>query len=87
MNVVSPGPDRIAPSSSPDGVVVHVYAVPTEELLVERRLQHDDAVDVAGRADSLLAWTLANAVGVDGVCLVAYDGDTGERMDWRAPTE
>ena len=80
--MIRPGPDALPAGLCPGGVIVHVYAVPSCRLLVERELTHADTVDVAARADSILAWTLADQLDADAVCLVAYDGDTGARMTW-----
>lgn len=80
---VRPGPLRIEPGRRPDGVVIHVYAVPTQRLLAITTAKTEaEAAYAAGMtADQTLA---AMRDDEDAVCLVAYDGDTGDRMDWHA---
>lgn len=76
-----PGPTALAAGLNPGGVIIHVYGVPSQRLLVVRVAR--DQADVAAHAS-------ADAAAADramdrrdrGVCLVAYDGDTGERMSW-----
>ena len=78
-----PGPSSIAPLACPGGVVFHVYGVPSCVLLIERRSAN--YADAAGHAlvDAEFVDTLRAYTGDDAVCVVAYDGDTGERMDLR----
>jgi hypothetical protein len=90
--IIRPGPPSLAPELVPGGVVIHVYSVPTQRLLVIR-LAHDRA-DVARHAEADAAEAEALMWPDDlGVCLVAYDGDTGERIGawpargWVAVTE
>jgi len=68
----------IEPGRCPGGVVIQVYAAKTTpELIVEQRLHPGD--DEAEAAE--FAAGLYNGE----VCLVAFDGDTGERFareDW-----
>lgn len=76
---IRPGPASIPPDEMPGGVVIHVYSVPTCRLLLTRHAHDRDdverhAADDAAQTDAML-WP--DDVGV---CLVAYDGDTGERM-------
>jgi hypothetical protein len=77
--VIRPGPQSITPGICPGGVVIHVYAVPSQVLLLSQRIgPRDDVYAAAERAA---------AVDAAAVCLVAYDGDTGERYsadDWTA---
>jgi hypothetical protein len=72
-----PGPASIAPDLEPDGMVIHVYAVPSERLLLVSHLNADNVSDV-GAVDADAAFAALYA-GEDAVCIVAYDGDTGER--------
>lgn len=75
---IRPGPPSIEPGRSPGGVVVRVYATsdpPT--LVIEQALRLGDDIDEA----ATLAAALSDASGWH-ACLVAYDGDTGERMAW-----
>lgn len=73
-----PGPESIDPKKAPGGIVMHAYSVPDGTLLLERLMPAhitDEDLDASARDDA--AWTSLTAR--DGVCLVAYDGDTGER--------
>jgi hypothetical protein len=73
--VIRPGPRSLAAGVNPGGVVVHVYSVPTGKLLRVQQLQPD----MTGAA---LAAMAADAASFSRqVCLVAYDGDTGGRID------
>lgn len=73
--IVRPGPARIEPDQAPGGLVVHVYSVPSCVLLLERRLPDLAAVLAHAHDDGELVFSAT-----DECCLVAYDGDTGERM-------
>ena len=78
---IRPGPARIEPGQSPGGIVIRVYATSDPPVLViEQRLgPGDDVEDAATIAAALSDTTGWNA------CLVAYDGDTGERagpLEW-----
>lgn len=80
-DLIRPGPPRLAAGLMPGGVIIHVYAVPTARLLLTR-LAHDQAeVERHAIADAQLADAQLWADDI-GVCLVAYDGDTGDRMAW-----
>jgi hypothetical protein len=81
---VRPGPPAILPRSAPGGVVVHVYAVPSGRLLVVQSIEAGTYSDKLPEQAAEQAWSLLEAVepGADGVCLVAYDGDSGERGPW-----
>lgn len=76
---VRPGPASIPAGESVGGVVIHVYGVPDGVLLHVGRLG-----DHASPADVLSDIVTADnrSKGYAAVCLVAYDGDTGERMTW-----
>jgi hypothetical protein len=75
---VRPGPPSILPRSAPGGVVVHGYDVPSQRLLFVQGIEPGANVDKAAGDNAGRSWPVAE----EGVCLVAYDGDTGERMDW-----
>lgn len=76
MTRIYPGPSSIDPDQCPGGVVIHHYAVPSQELiLVSHITMFADARQVADTNRAQLA-------GFDAICLVAYDGDSGERMEW-----
>jgi hypothetical protein len=81
---VRPGPPTIDAGRCPGGVVFHVYAVPTERLLLTRYATDSiTAADIEADAD---AATLALRADEHAVCLVAYDGDDGGRFPtwaWR----
>jgi hypothetical protein len=70
--MIHPGPPSLAPGLCPGGVVIHVYtATAPPVLVVEQQLRPGDAIDNAATEAALMH---------DGdVCLVAYDGDSGER--------
>ena len=74
-----PGPSRIARDVMPGGVVLHVYDR-TGKLLTESRM--GPGIDVAAEGERAAGHMLV-LYDVDTVCLVAYDGDSGDR--W--PTE
>jgi hypothetical protein len=76
--MIRPGPASIEPGAAPGGVVIHVYAVPSARLLIESHATTlADAAYRAGLdADDVTAQLRADDAGV---CLVAYDGDTGAR--------
>jgi hypothetical protein len=73
--VIRPGPAWLAPGVCPGGVVLRVYDVPSGVLVLERRLSsRADAEQLAGvDADFVMAMT-------DACCLVAWDGDSGQRL-------
>jgi hypothetical protein len=82
--MIRPGPPAIEPNLAPDGLVIYCYAIDrtgdehtgdTFELVRVSYLQPDADLEQIATAD-------ADAVGAQTreVCLVIYDGDTGERM-------
>ena len=77
-----PGPASLAPNLEPDGMVIHVYAVPSERLLLVSHVNAGNADLGAVDADAVFA---ALAAGESAVCIVAYDGDTGERDTFGLP--
>lgn len=76
---VRPGPPSIEPGRCPGGIVMRVYAIPSNTLVVEQCLTADGDIDAAAEMAAALmlpGWS---------ACLVAYDGDTGERagpLEW-----
>lgn len=72
-----PGPPRLLPGLCPGGIVLAIYAVPSQRLLLTRNLDADNA-ESAGPLDAEDAFGRL-LPGEDAVCLVAYDGDSGER--------
>ena len=82
MNWVRPGPPSILPRSAPGGVVIHGYAVPdSRRVFVQKVPAGLTAEDVDRIAEANADFWLA-LPGDTGICLVAYDGDSGERMAW-----
>ena len=74
-----PGPPRIEPGQCPGGIVMRVYAIPSRTLIIEQKLRPADDIEAAA--------TMAAELDAPGwaACLVAYDGDTGERagpLEW-----
>lgn len=84
MTLIYPGPASIEPKACPGGVVVHVYAVPTQRLLLQRHLRTQMPIEHAAELDyDDCSRRLRDEDGEYGLCLVAYDGDTGHRgIDW-----
>lgn len=80
-----PGPSHLEPGLCPGGVVIHVYSVPTnknvkpgtarDELLLARNWDPYTSMGMLTQDAEFVA-TMSKEV-----CLVGYDGDTGERMD------
>lgn len=82
--MIRPGPPAILPASAPGGVVIHVYSVPAADLLLVQHFPFGAPVDKA--AESAADYVLGRIEpGQVGTCLVAYDGDSGERMAWPWP--
>ena len=83
--LIRPGPDRIAPGACPGGVVLHVYSATTPPvLLITRRYHPADPIETRAAADAAVIDALP---GVNAVCLVGFDGDSGARFnaaDWFA---
>jgi len=75
--IVRPGPESIAADTAPDGVVVHCYSVPDAVLLFVQHLTPGcDLEALAVEAVDTAAEHAGN------VCLVAYDGDSGQRLSF-----
>ena len=82
--MIHPGPPSIDPNVCPDGLVLHVYAVPADRsdntrFLFDRALLPNmdnimEAIDDRERAESMLLPS------EDALCLVIYDGDSGQRI-------
>ena len=82
--MIRPGPPTLDPGAAPGGVVIHVYGVPSGHLLTCSAVTNLAHVEAIARADAARAESLADPDD-DGLCLVAYDGDTGARYtaeDW-----
>lgn len=80
---VQPGPPSIEPGTCPGGVVVHIYTATVPPVLVlTSNVRPDDACPLADKAvhdrERVDAWTAGAPV-----CLVGYDGDTGQRLTER----
>lgn len=74
-----PGPPELEAGLAPGGLVVRIYtAVDEYELVAEQYLTLNDDPE----ALALEAALATQEVRTDDVCLVVYDGDTGER--WSA---
>jgi hypothetical protein len=74
---IRPGPASIEPGQHPDGVVIHVYTATEPPVLVTvHKLRFSDDVESTAEADA----AAFDAFTADAACLVAYDGDTGERF-------
>jgi len=80
--VWSPGPEWVLPDMCPGGIVLHAYAVPTARLLLVRHLQSIAEAESTAEADADACVLLP---GETAVCLVSYDGDTGERSTFGHP--
>lgn len=77
------GPLELDPGLCPDGVVIRCYAVPTGRLLMERRCDVHTPLTVDDiEADAEAADRDMDPATEAGTVLVAYDGDTGDRMVW-----
>jgi hypothetical protein len=86
--IIHPGPTWIDPSTAPGGIVLHCYSVPDQQLLFVQALCAGADVDEVGveafvEQRATQGAELAEAAGAVNVCLVAYDGDTGERIPLR----
>lgn len=77
--MIFPGPDRIPSNQAPGGVVIHHYSATEPPRLLSVVRLSALADDIDRQADAAL-----DEIGDvnAGICLVAYDGDTGDRMDW-----
>jgi hypothetical protein len=79
VTIFRPGPLRLAPAQAPGGVIFRVYD-DTGIMLVDRKLRSWMDCDAA-KADAIKTLEAKPRK----VCLVVYDGDTGERWgaeDW-----
>lgn len=83
--MIYPGPASIDPGLAPGGLVFRVYNMAGTELL-ERRVPAsttEDEIDNAAEADADLAVQLSKG----DLCLVTYDGDTGQRISPVSPED
>lgn len=72
------GPIRLAANVCPGGIVVHVYGTADGRLLVEGVVNPWSSVEVVATHHAELAE--AQLGDGEGMCVVTYDGDTGERV-------
>lgn len=81
MTVIQPGPDSIEPDTMPGGLILHCYSVPDQRLL----FAHHISTDISPEALETMATVGADlaAAAATNVCLVAFDGDTGQRIPLR----
>lgn len=82
-----PGPSSIPTGRHPGGVVLHVYEVPSGRLLAVSMVNPDEEVGWRAEFDAERVLRVI-APGAVGFCLVAFDGDTGERFPpeaWNLP--
>ena len=73
-DLIRPGPAAIPPHSVPGGIMLHVYSVPDGECILIRGMD-DFASEDEVESDAVFAGTVTDG----GVCIVVFDGDTGER--------
>lgn len=71
--MIRPGPSRLPPGLLPGGYIVHVYSVPDGRLMLADELRSVADVEASAVQHAL------TTTGSD-VCLVFFDGDTGERV-------
>lgn len=85
--VYRPGPSRIRSGARPGGVVIHVWEVApgaAGHLLVVQHISPSD--DVEAIAERAVLVTDSISLPGTAIVLVAYDGDSGERIhDWSRP--
>jgi len=74
--MIHPGPPFLERDLVPGGVILRCYSVPDETLIFEQHLT--DAGDADAMAEQ--GADAAAEYGATNVCLVAYDGDSGERI-------
>jgi hypothetical protein len=83
--MIRPGPVAITPGAHPGGVVLHIYAATVPpSLIMTRRYRSTDNLAACAPLD----YQACEAMGYGALCLVAYDGDTGQRFtadDWTRP--
>lgn len=77
MTWMRPGPARLAPHLAPGGYVAHVYGVDDGRLVYAATIQPGDDLEAAAIRDADAATAMLNAG--EAMCLVLFDGDTGER--------
>lgn len=73
--MVRPGPAYLEAGRVPGGIVLRVYHVPAGTLLLERCLSSLGEAERLAVEDADFIHALT-----DECCLVAYDGDTGDRI-------
>jgi hypothetical protein len=75
--VIRPGPAAVLPYSCPGGIVVHVYGTADGRFLTSGHLS-PATVEGSAVANAAMVETLLGEG--ENVCLVFFDGDTGERI-------
>lgn len=84
--MIRPGPPWIERGTYPGGIVIQIYAASDPPmLLLTTMVRQSDPIEDRAEADGRLVRRLIDADGP--VCLVVYDGDTGERLSERIRTE
>ena len=82
MTTFRPGPPRIAVGRCPGGLIVHVYGEDGRRILTQRLTSLGQAEAQAIHDGDLTKAALRPG---EACCVVAFDGDTGERWspaDW-----
>jgi len=80
-----PGPETVEPGLAPGGVVIHVWGTDGPRLVHTVKLRTREQADLLGPGDAEFINSLMHDG--EGVCLVIYDGDSGERMAPWGPGE
>jgi hypothetical protein len=75
--IVRPGPERLAPGLAPGGWVAHVYGAEDGRLVYAMLLLPGDDLEHQAAADAEAV--LGGLRPGEALCLVLFDGDTGER--------
>lgn len=83
VDVVRPGPESIDAGSCPGGLVIHVYGVPSGRLLHVGPCSPADSMErrASSDADQVLGLLRTG----EGMCLVFFDGDSGQRRHLEQP--
>jgi hypothetical protein len=77
--MIRPGPPWIERNQCPGGIVIWIYTA-TDPPLLLHKTHANPGEDIIERAE-LDGDTVRRMIAADtAVCLVVYDGDTGERM-------
>lgn len=79
QTIVPPGPPAIEPGICQNGIVVHIYALPSRRLVTVHRARTASEANYTANLDACRSIS-SLTVDEDSMYLVAYDGDTGERL-------